>query len=280
MARTFADLYGDVRLRIQDPSPDNRFTLVEKKAAINLMYRRFCVATTVVRELVTFAQDTGAVYEPTGTKRVVSITGFPQSASVGSRLIPTDADAAFDRNPNWETETGTPVYYLYPWLVEADNKKLRVQPFPAPAAAWAGLTAYAVGDYVVGGSYTHKCITAGTSSVASGPTTTSNDFTDGTVHWDQVSDSISIALVDLKVPCVMMGADLSADADIPVIPEQWHDALADGAVAYLLKNDGPYQDAGRASLFEASYLAAEAEGKAMASRMFSSNPVVVPYRNL
>jgi|GEM_PF-3834585 len=52
--------------------------------------------------------------------------------------------------------------------------------------AWAGSTAYTVGQRAVNSSKVYECITAGTSASSGGPTTTASDITDGTAHWKYV----------------------------------------------------------------------------------------------
>jgi hypothetical protein len=53
--------------------------------------------------------------------------------------------------------------------------------------AWAGSTAYTVGQRVVNDTgKLYECITAGTSAASGGPTGTSQDITDGTAHWKYV----------------------------------------------------------------------------------------------
>jgi hypothetical protein len=49
--------------------------------------------------------------------------------------------------------------------------------------AWAALTAYTVGAHRVNSGNLYRCITAGTSAAATGPTTAAADITDGSVHW-------------------------------------------------------------------------------------------------
>lgn len=52
------------------------------------------------------------------------------------------------------------------------------------AAAWAALTAYTTGQAVTNDTgKVYVCITAGTSAGSGGPTGTTADITDGTVHW-------------------------------------------------------------------------------------------------
>jgi uncharacterized phage protein gp47/JayE len=53
----------------------------------------------------------------------------------------------------------------------------------AAATAWTALTAYAAGDIRTNNNNIYRCITAGTSAGAGGPTTTAVDITDGTAHW-------------------------------------------------------------------------------------------------
>ncbi len=52
--------------------------------------------------------------------------------------------------------------------------------------AWAALTAYSLGQFVTNSGKVYVVITAGTSAGSGGPTTTSDDITDGTVHWQHL----------------------------------------------------------------------------------------------
>lgn len=52
------------------------------------------------------------------------------------------------------------------------------------APAWAGSTAYALGDFVTNGANQYKCTTAGTSAASGGPTGTGSGITDGTAAWE------------------------------------------------------------------------------------------------
>jgi hypothetical protein len=66
-------------------------------------------------------------------------------------------------------------------------------------AAWAGSTAYTVGEYVkndTGPIKNYICTTAGTSAAAGGPTGTSSAITDGTVVWSYVGIDEAIAATD------------------------------------------------------------------------------------
>jgi len=57
-----------------------------------------------------------------------------------------------------------------------------------PFVAWAPLTAYATGNTRTNAGRVYTCITAGISAASGGPTTTSLDITDGTVHWQYMGE--------------------------------------------------------------------------------------------
>lgn len=54
------------------------------------------------------------------------------------------------------------------------------------ANAWAGTTAYTVGQRVRNGGNVYICTTAGTSAASGGPTGTGSGITDGSVVWNYV----------------------------------------------------------------------------------------------
>lgn len=61
------------------------------------------------------------------------------------------------------------------------------------AVPWTILHAYEIGDRVTNDtSKTYTCITAGVSAAAGGPTGTTSDITDGTVHWAYVEASTAL----------------------------------------------------------------------------------------
>lgn len=279
MSRTFTQLIAAVETRMADGDGSGshagvRWLLQEKKDALNLKLREFCRETEVLTSFVTFVQSAGAIYTPSGSTRVVRLLTHPQSATAGRKLTPTTEDDLFDLTPTWEEDTGTASRYVFPYTISGDTKTLLVYPFPAPADDWEATTAYEVGDYVVNGSYTYVCDTAGTSAGSGGPTGTGTNITDGTARWDYWSDSTSIALDDLKARCVIIAADLSNGSDVSAIPGDYHDAIVEGACAYLLKKNGESVDADLAAAMEATYLAAIRKAKSMSG--FNSAPVDVP----
>ena len=57
---------------------------------------------------------------------------------------------------------------------------------------WAKATAYSVGDNVRANNAQYSCITAGTSAAAgAGPSGTTSDITDNTVHWKYVAPALA-----------------------------------------------------------------------------------------
>lgn len=147
---------------------------------------------------------------------------------------------------SWEDWTGTPVRYL---LGPYGATSLRTVPFPAnDPAAWVTITAYALGAQVVSGSNVYTCITAGTSSVASPPTTTSTDYTDGTVHWTYVSAFTSNTLTSLRVDMAYLPADMLNDTDAISMPFQFQHLLQEYIVGMALARDGEKQDIAAATL--------------------------------
>jgi uncharacterized phage protein gp47/JayE len=79
----------------------------------------------------------------------------------------------------------------------------------ATLTAWAGATAYVAGDLRRNGGNVYQCITAGTSAGSGGPTTTSTDITDGTVHWRYIAVGSAAALA--AVTADVAGLDGSCD---------------------------------------------------------------------
>lgn len=63
------------------------------------------------------------------------------------------------------------------------------------APAWAGTTAYLLGDFVTNGIHQYKCTVAGTSAASGGPTGQGGTITDGTVTWEYCA----IANADIQV---------------------------------------------------------------------------------
>lgn len=85
----------------------------------------------------------------------------------------------------------------------------------AAATAWAGTTAYTVGQRRKNAGNVYQCITAGTSAGAGGPTTTSDDITDGTVHWRFLG--AGAAVVDAAATCTATGPVTGFSGSISVI---------------------------------------------------------------
>jgi hypothetical protein len=70
---------------------------------------------------------------------------------------------------------------------------------------WVLSTAYVVGDKAINGGNVYRCITAGTSASSGGPTTTSADITDNTVHW-QYLEGAHVLKIALYTSSATLGA--------------------------------------------------------------------------
>lgn len=105
---------------------------------------------------------------------------------------------------------------------------------------WVASSAYLVGDRVTNSSRAYRCITAGTSAGVGGPTTTSNDITDGTAHWQYLGegtgagDGTAVALT--AGPTVAVAGDVK-NIDTPVGGWQSVVNLLDAAVGYNTQTD-------------------------------------------
>lgn len=73
----------------------------------------------------------------------------------------------------------------------------------ATATSWVASTAYVLNDVRTNASRIYRCITAGTSAGADGPTTTAADIADNTAHWAYVGEGVAIATV--AVAAVLTG---------------------------------------------------------------------------
>ncbi len=85
----------------------------------------------------------------------------------------------------------------------------------ATLTSWANTTAYVVGDRRTNATRCYICITAGTSAGSGGPTTTSDDITDGTVHWRYMGEGAAAA--DATAESVDTGPQVAVSGDITEI---------------------------------------------------------------
>lgn len=104
-------------------------------------------------------------------------------------------------------------------------------------AAWAGTTAYALGDYVkndTGPVKIYVCTTAGTSAGAGGPTGTNAAITDGTVVWAYVGPQSALTATDNTTKVTV--AETAAGDNMQLYPAEWdildmNDVTTDGGIA-------------------------------------------------
>ncbi len=132
--------------------------------------------------------------------------------------------AAARKSTVTETLTGTPATVIPAGTqIKTDSTGAlfvtSVSTVIATLAAWAVTTAYVVGDRVTNASRAYHCITAGTSAGSGGPTTTSADITDGTVHWQYLGEGTGavdvLMLSDTADAIVAVASDLS-DIQTPI----------------------------------------------------------------
>lgn len=82
-------------------------------------------------------------------------------------------------------------------------------------SAWTNTHAYVAGDRVTNASRAYQCITAGTSAGSGGPTTTSSDITDGSVHWRYLGQGTGA--IDVLAEAEELGPTLGLAATITII---------------------------------------------------------------
>jgi uncharacterized phage protein gp47/JayE len=85
----------------------------------------------------------------------------------------------------------------------------------ATLTSWANTTAYVLNDRRTNATRVYQCITAGTSAGSGGPTTTSSDITDGTVHWRYLGEGA--AACDIEAESVNTGPIAGLAGTITVI---------------------------------------------------------------
>ncbi len=83
------------------------------------------------------------------------------------------------------------------------------------ATAWAGSTAYSLGDRVTNGPKVYQCVTAGTSAASGGPSGTGTGIVDNTAVWDYLGDGT--AVVDVAMESVDTGPKVAIARSITVI---------------------------------------------------------------
>ena len=114
----------------------------------------------------------------------------------------------------------------------------------AALTAWAGSTSYAVGARRTNASRAYVCITAGTSDGSGGPTTTSDDITDGTVHWKYLGQGTGAVDVNFMAEVSgPIGADAGQLASIATPVSGWNSVtnLLDAAVGQSREVDSRYR---------------------------------------
>jgi len=157
--------------------------------------------------------------QPVATSVDVQCTGTPATVITAGKIVSNDADVLFELDANATI---------------------------VAAAAWAGTTAYNVGDIVTNSSNIYVCTTAGTSAGAGGPTTTADGIADNTVVWNFVGDGTGNILATFSASetgpfqCVAGAIDTEDSKGAIETPVSgWEDArnLVDGDVGRNLETD-------------------------------------------
>lgn len=134
----FSDLYGLVRTKLQD-SADTRWTLQEKKDALNLALRDFCTRTRITEGLYTLAQNGASTSEyvaPAGTE----LAEIRRLTTGNFRLFHITTGEAFSQFAGqWKTITGSPLYAVYGDYKRTTDGGLIVKVIPDPGVALTDL---------------------------------------------------------------------------------------------------------------------------------------------
>lgn len=128
-------------------------------------------------------------------------------------------------------------------MAKYSGKDLLIKRSIGTPAAWAATTAYTVGQYVTNSSNIYRCITAGTSAGTGGPTGTTADITDGTVHWayvQAVSAGNYTTIAGMRSTSMSINneqVDVTDKGDVP-----WRQLLAVGIRSMELSAAGVFSD--------------------------------------
>lgn len=145
----FSALYALVRTKLMDAS-DTRWTLQEKKDALNRVYQDFCTRSRMVRGLVTLTASasptangtvTSEYLAPSGSE-ILDIDTLTTTVYVLQHIGMRDA---FDLFPgNWNTITGQPIYAMWGDYGRDSSASMIVRVVPDPGAALTDLRAQCV----------------------------------------------------------------------------------------------------------------------------------------
>lgn len=176
---------------------ENIYTSRDPNQATDASLDALCALTGITRDSKAYSQVTvtctGTPLTVLPVGRVVTVTDS------GSRFLSLAASAADTHYPNATIVAAT---------------------------AWAALTAYAVGDKRTNSANMYYCITAGTSAGSGGPTTTSSDITDGTVHWEFLGIGTGYVDVDYQAESAgAIGASAGLLANIATPVDGWRAAF-------------------------------------------------------
>jgi hypothetical protein len=131
----------------------------------------------------------------TGTKPASCATA--DSGTVLADLtLPSDWMAASSggtkaKSGTWQDASADSTGYAGHWRLYASDGTTCHGQGPC-AQAWAGSTAYSIGQRVYNGANVYNCVTNGTSASSGGPTGTGTNISDGTAAWDYVESAVGV----------------------------------------------------------------------------------------
>jgi hypothetical protein len=262
VALTFAALKTRVALALQDAANTYWTTgtpTAELETYLNDGLRVFGQQSECLRQIATLVAsnfDPSKPYAYWACPAGISPISWLDVWNAG---LPLDATSSRDEGRNytgWNEATGTPLRYI---TGLGGKNNLRVCPYPAnDPAVWVNGATYVVGNTVLYSGSIYRCKVAGVSSIAP-PSAAS--------VWTLVG--LGNVLTSLQAEVSYLAPDLVAGADVPGIPEEYHQYLEDYAVARALSRDGEKQDLDEASRRMALFMGAVQDAKQSALDSFN-----------
>ena len=124
-------------------------------------------------------------------------SGLLVSITLPSDWMAAAASASKSKSGTWQaTASGNgfaAVYRIY------DSGGATCHEQGIVSMAWAGSTAYAVGNYVTNGGNLYRCTTAGTSASSGGPSGTGGSISDGGAVWAYVQAGADLSLDNASI---------------------------------------------------------------------------------
>lgn len=299
-----------VEIILQDTQND-RWSNAEIDQSINDAYLEFCRKTRILQVNSKMTAAAGpAVYSPASARTVNDITVMSSGGIRLDRATLIEIIDMF--GDDWMTVSGAPQYYVHPYDQAANgNPRTLVVPNPGGITLTfsADLVASnsvsgAVGVTDISGAVTTTnigpivftgdsattlgliatalaAVTGIASATVSGNIITITETAEYrvqvstftvTLGASQATVTTTIGVQDLKFYGTAIPAVLSADVDVPVIHEMYHESLVWGAVSRCYMKDFEYADPNKMQFYETKYQGVIAEASRMVARGFDRGP--------